>query len=128
MPQGINTGEILEALNDKMDRDGHNVESPSATVVETYDDGNGNGYILLSNNWCEQYGMADVGATSVTFLKPFANNKYNVQTERIDISGTYHTIVGNLSTTGFDLKEGQSGVYPQALTATAKWKAEGYIS
>ena len=87
MSDDINIGQITEALNDKMDRDGNNIESPKLPVflVAKQDPTAENGYTwyrLYSDNWVEQ-GGAYTGSTNdtnvangITFLKPFADTNY----------------------------------------------------
>lgn len=40
----INVGQLAEAINDKMDRDAHNVQSPSSVVIEKQDPSADNNY------------------------------------------------------------------------------------
>ena len=57
----INVGQITEALNDKMDRDAHNVQSPSAVVVDKQDPSSSNNYTWYrkySDGWVEQGGVS----------------------------------------------------------------------
>lgn len=123
MPQGINTGEILEALNDKMDRDGHNVQSPTAFIIETYSNGT-DWYRVWSDGYCEQYGQTPSTESSgyeVTLLKPFIDTNYSVlvtckSTQSTNNGWNYaHT----LTTTSFKIVQTGSGAF---------WKAEGYIA
>lgn len=81
-----------ELFNGKVDLDGSNATFPH--IVETYDDGNGNGYILYSNKWCEQYGVK-LNITPNTFvwvdlLKQF-NGTYNVTGSGISASIATYT-------------------------------------
>ena len=136
MPQGINTGEILEALNDKMDRDAHNLQSPTAVVIETYSNGT-DWYRVWSDGWCEQGGTKLNITTNtfvfITLLKPFANTNYSVIGSGVNAEiGTYadesFSYRSPLQTTGF-----YGGIrYFTDGTAYAtrgfSWKAEGYIS
>lgn len=126
MPQGINTGEILEALNDKMDRDGHNVQSPTAFIVETYSNGT-DWYRIWSDGWCEQGGRttsySGTGYQTITLLKPMADVNYtllncnNSTASRGDQRDAYI-----ISTT-------QIGVgYDNSQSSGAIWKVEGYIA
>ena len=55
----INIGAILEALNNKIDRDGHNAQSPCAVVVDKQDPTSANNYTWYrkwSDGWVEQGG------------------------------------------------------------------------
>jgi len=78
----INIGQITEALNDKMDRDAHNVQSPSAVVVDKQDPTSENNYTWYrkySDGWVEQGGHASsvpYGGTNITFPIPFSNSNY----------------------------------------------------
>lgn len=131
----INVGALSEAINDKMDRDAHNVESPSAVVVETYDDGNGNGYRIWSDNYCEQYGtinlstVTDASNYTETYLKPFTDNNYTLTwcfgSTRATASYDKENYPNSKTSTGFTM-------WARSTSATAGvfvgWKAEGYIS
>lgn len=124
MPQGINTGEILEALNDKMDRDGHNVQSPSVVIIETYDDGNGNGYILYSNNWCTQYGFSAISGragSQISLLKPMADTNYNVQALSY-LTWDKTVVCSAVSTTYVQI------AFSSSASGNIYWKVEGYIA
>lgn len=118
----INVGEITEALNDKMDRDAHNIENPSAVVIETYSNGT-NWYRVWSDNWCEQGGLVNPN-TTVNFLKPFVDTNYTLTAVIINESSSSSMVwnqvaFNNRTTTSFTL--GPNG-------AKQNWKAEGYIS
>lgn len=55
----IDVGQLSEAINDKMDRDAHNVESPSAVVIESQmptADNDYTWYRKYSDGWVEQGG------------------------------------------------------------------------
>ena len=74
----INVGQFSEALNDKMDRDAHNVQSPSAVVVEKQDptaENNYTWYRKYSDGWVEQGGYPTTSST-ITFPVPMTDNKY----------------------------------------------------
>lgn len=66
----IDVGQLSEAINDKMDRDAHNVESPSAVVIETQKPTSANNYTWYrkySDGWVEQGGVVTLnGAISAT--------------------------------------------------------------
>ena len=78
----IDFGQLSEALNDKMDRDAHNVQSPSAVVIAKQDptsDNNYTWYRLYSDGWVEQGGyiqMLDSGNT-INFPIAMADTNYN---------------------------------------------------
>ena len=62
----INIGQISEALNDKMDRDGYNVQSPADVIVAKQDPTSSNSYTWYrkyASGWVEQGGVKS--ATSV---------------------------------------------------------------
>lgn len=125
MPQGINTGEILEALNDKMDRDGHNVQSPTAFIVETYSNGT-DWYRVWSDGWCEQGGQSSTyaNATATTFLKPFIDTNYTILTNVVlNGNSAYHIVVYQKNTSDFT-----TYYYQAQARVDFSWKAEGYIS
>lgn len=69
----INIGQITEALNDKMDRDAHNVQSPSAVVIEKQDPTAANNYTWYrkySDGWVEQGGIGTLVNSSYTANLP----------------------------------------------------------
>ena len=75
----INIGQITEALNDKMDRDAHNVQSPSAVVVEKQEPTAGNSYTWYrkySDGWVEQGGRIASGITSISLLIEMSDTEY----------------------------------------------------
>ena len=75
------TGVILEALNDKADRDMNNVADGIDFVVESYNNGT-EWYKLYKSGWVEQGGLKlGTGAASyntVTLLKQMADNNYTI--------------------------------------------------
>lgn len=88
----INVGQFSEALNDKMDRDAHNVQSPSAVVVEKQDPTAANNYTWYrkySDGWVEQGGyVPDAPNAFVTVSLPIemANAYYSAI-----VSGLYQS-------------------------------------
>lgn len=98
----INYGNILEALNDKADRDLQNVTPPPPTdyIVESYTDGNGSGYIKYKSGSIEQWGVAAVGNNTYTWLIPFPTNTY-VITSAVYLQDTYENITTSSATGGF---------------------------
>lgn len=79
----INVGAITEALNDKMDRDGHNVQLPSAVIVEKQDPGASNNYTWYrkySDGWVEMGGsMENVYNNDIIYFPiRMANTRYTV--------------------------------------------------
>lgn len=67
--------DVIELQNDKMNIDHSNDSKPY--IVETYDDGNGNGYRVWSNKFCEQWGCKTSSGT-ITFLKEYKNDNVGV--------------------------------------------------
>lgn len=118
-----------ELFNDKLDRDFSNKPSNIQYVVETYDDGNGNGYRVWSNKWCEQYGVRSgtAGWYTITFLKPFRDSNYILTGSVVDIDnnadiqsfGTY-----NKTSVGVQVVNGLGGGF---FGTQVSWKAEGFI-
>lgn len=85
----IDFGQLSEALNDKMDRDAHNVQSPSAVVIAKQDPTSDNDYTwyrLYSDGWVEQGGSftgLTNGSTSwlsksVSLPITMANTNYSI--------------------------------------------------
>ena len=87
MTDNINTGEILEALNDKVDRDCQNVDTTSGAdaVIEYQLPTSSNNYTwyrLYKSGWIEQGGYIENGTstyekTTVYLVKPMANVYYH---------------------------------------------------
>ena len=134
----INYGEILEALNDKADRDLVNTTPTSGLrrLVETYSNGTSWYKVYdeydpttgeLSGKWCEQGGIADgSGASiSVSFLKPFKTNVSCIEVQN-QTSSTNTTICTNKANTvtasGFVIVKSNSNDF------SFFWVAKGYIS
>ena len=116
----INIGAITEALNDKMDRDAHNVQSPSAVVIAKQDptaDNNYTWYRKYSDGWVEQGGIVDYGSlvggsarsSNVTFPVVMKDTHYQVLAgyKDADSSADYALNCGynpnQFSTAGFRL-------------------------
>lgn len=111
----INYGQILEALNDKADRDLANTTPPY--IVETYHNGT-SWYRVWSDGWCEQGGR--LTGTSVTFLKPFIDTNYSFSGVSINSnSGGAANTITNMTTTGL--------TYYTYGNAGGIWEAKGYI-
>ena len=73
----INIGQFSEALNDKMDRDGMNSQSPCAVVVAKQDPTSANNYTWYrkySDGWVEQGGFLENDSTDgvISFNLPIA--------------------------------------------------------
>lgn len=107
------TGTILEALNDKMDRDGHNTENPTDVVIEyqapTSDNG-GAWYRKYASGWVEQGGIitetSTVAQKSIVFPVAMADANYNLQvtlvTDTNSNNPTYYAVGARTkSATGF---------------------------
>ena len=82
----IDFGAISEALNDKMDRDANNIESPRlpiflVDVQYPTPENNYRWYRLYSDGWIEQGGYQAVGddaRVTVALTKPMADTNYTV--------------------------------------------------
>lgn len=69
----IDVNYLSEAINDKMDRDAHNVQSPSAVVIAKQDPTAENGYTwyrLYSDGWVEQGGQTSGTGETVNVTLP----------------------------------------------------------
>jgi len=83
MADAINTGMILEALNDKVDRDCRNVDTNSgADVVIEWQAPDPNNdykwYRLYKSGWIEQGGKTTSRDETVTFPKAFMDTNYTI--------------------------------------------------
>ena len=120
-----------ELFNNKLDRDFSNKPSNIQYVVETYDDGNGNGYRVWSNKWCEQYGVRSgtAGWYTITFLKPFRDSNYILTGSVVDINYDYGTQnFGTVDKTSTSVKVCNSyGPGESFYGGQVSWKAEGFI-
>ena len=85
----INIGAITEALNDKMDRDGNNIESPRLPifiVAKQYPTANNNytWYRKYSDGWVEQGGYSastgSWGTKTINLPITMANTNYTLTT------------------------------------------------
>lgn len=136
--EDINIGQLSEAINDKADRDLNNITRPY--ITEQYDDGNGNGYRVWSNKWCEQYGIADYGSLGtdipkiqINFPKEYKDKLYQVymngiRTDRdTESNGLCAFSYGyfNAQTTGCCLRGFYTGSNERIRFII--WKSEGYI-
>lgn len=119
-----------ELFNGKVDLDGSNATFPH--IVETYDDGQGNGYILWSNKWCKQYGFIAKPATNTTitvnFTKEFADNTYRYQDSLLLYSS--QSITWNIEHGPCALTAKTTTYFTRSIGNGADyfWQAEGYIS
>ena len=112
----IDYGQILEALNDKVDLNGGNATFPH--IVETYHNGT-EWYRVYSDGWCEQGGK--ITGTTVTFLKEFADTNYSFSGVSINSnSGGAANTIYNQTTTGC--------TYYTYNNAGGLWRACGYLA
>ena len=91
MTSNIDTGAILEALNDKVDRDCRNVDTTSGAdaVIEWQAptaENNYTWYRLYKSGWLEQGGrhygfdsLSTSAETTITMIKEMDNTNYNCQ-------------------------------------------------
>ena len=83
----INIGAITEALNDKMDRDANNIESPKlpiflVDVQYPTADNNYTWYRKYSDGWVEQGGEESLSGTNsltINLIIEFSDTNYNIQ-------------------------------------------------
>ena len=105
----INVGQFSEALNDKMDRDAHNVQSPSDVVIEKQDPSAANNYTWYrkyKSGWVEQGGVYVGNSASfptITLPVAMADTHYNIATQFYgDFANNYfYNRVNILSATTF---------------------------
>ena len=107
----INVGELSEAINDKMDRDGMNVDvSSGADVVVEWQrptaENNYTWYRLYASGWVEQGGaFATVSGSyfneNVLFPKEMENIGYCCYITTSASGDAYTTAISSKSTTGF---------------------------
>ena len=97
-------------------------------IIDTYVNGT-SGYRIWSDGYCEQWGVSPSGAdqatVTVTLLKAFKDTNYNViSVQRDGPSGNFTNGIRviNYGTGSFQLN------YRTGGTATAYWRAYGYIS
>jgi hypothetical protein len=120
----INIGAILEALNNKIDRDGHNAQSPCAVIVDKQDPTSANNYTWYrkwSDGWVEQGGINTTNET-VTYLIPFADTYYNFQATQTAYSANGTPFAGN----GYNLTT--TTVSIANYGTTQYWVARGYAA
>lgn len=129
----INYGQILEALNDKCDRDLNNRSNDSGLrkLVESYSNGT-SWYKVFDEiqsdgtvrQWCEQgnYGGGVTYNASITFLKEFVDANYMLEGVGFWIDSISQQVVYDKVATGFKTSSVARNCY------TNWWKASGYIS
>ena len=133
MPEEITPAQILEALNDKADRDLMNVATGADVVVE-YQMPNANNnytwYRKYASGWIEQGGKSPEttdAQVTITFPVPFAQIP-NVQLTRsfttLDNTAAQNQTTGisALSTTGFNCYD---VAWSGSVRGIAWWRAEG---
>lgn len=113
------TGTILEALNDKMDRDGHNTENPTDVVIEYQAPTSANGgawYRKYKSGWVEQGGYLQFTSSAYatySLIIPMANTNYSLLATWYDsttsATSVYGVNTGGKTTTSFMAKMGTSG-------------------
>ena len=126
----VNTGKILEALNNKTDRNMRNVDTDAKadSVIDYQEPTAENGYTWYrkyASGWVEQGGHC-TGSTgyTVTFVVPFADTNY------IAIAGLLYSHAGticnvgctNFTTTSMDISIADN---TQGNNRPACWQASG---
>jgi hypothetical protein len=124
----INIGAILEALNNKIDRDGHNAQSPCAVIVDKQDPTSANNYTWYrkwSDGWVEQGGVSN-GLNAVATL-PIAMADINytlvcsgVYASRTNTGGANWSAVSGDRTSTTTITLGQAAGF-----ATMGWQVSG---
>lgn len=123
----IDFGQLSEALNEKMDRDAHNVQSPSAVVIEKQDPTAANNYTWYrkySDGWVEQGGLLGSAGTFTTrtitlpIIMADANYTVVITGAWSDSSGNGSMLNQNKTTTGF-------GTYATNINNEGSWQVSG---
>lgn len=104
----IDVNYLSEAINDKMDRDAHNIQSPSAVVIAKQDPTEGNNwswYKLYSDGWVEQGGKG-YGGNAITLPKAMADTNYTVLSvvDHTESSHSFNSWIGDKTTTTITIK------------------------
>ena len=119
----IDIGQITEALNDKMDRDGVNAECP--TLLSRTPNNQGGVVEIWSDGYCVQTGIVTNGSqTTVTLDVPYKDTNYKVFPV-VTVSGPTNYEASSFTTTSFNWnwhRESASYVFQDM-----RWRAEGYI-
>ena len=104
----INVGQLAEAINDKMDRDANNIQSPRLPIflVAKQDPTNNNNhtwYRKYSDGWVEQGGQFAQSGDNVGITLPIAmaNSNYSVVSGTLDNASAQGWRYANRTTTGF---------------------------
>ena len=126
MSSDIDIGQITEALNDKMDRDGVNAECP--TLLSRTPNNQGGVVEIWSDGYCVQTGIALKNSNSITIT--FSQN-YNNNTYLITISQSWYGRQSSLSNADSIYEKALSyfSIYSdnKAPDYYIHWRAEGYI-
>lgn len=125
----INIGQLAEAINDKMDRDAHNIQSPSSVVIEKQDPTSANDYTWYrkyADGWVEQGGILVVTSSGVAITLPIvmANNTYGCLATAISdttVDGVGLQMYGR-TTTLFYLRNKN---YGSSLSVGTTWQVSG---
>ena len=127
----INIGEIAEALNDKMDRDANNIESPKlpiflVDVQYPTAENNYTWYRKYSDGWVEQGGLLSLESSgwrpsrTINLIIEMADNKYWVfWTNGYSGYVDHDSAVTARGTTSFTISQYTS------YQSYANWKVEG---
>ena len=128
---------IVRSVNGvNADTDG-NVNITAITVTEKYDDGNGNGYRVYSDGYCEQYGLTaqetfgNASNRTITLFKAYKNSNYNLLVD-INVSksngtaGSTTAFVYSPSTSNFVIVTHNENNY--SAQGQFLWRTFGYIS
>lgn len=126
----INYGNVLTALNDKIDLPDNTSQADIDFVIESYKSGN-SWYRIYKSGWCEQGGYVDDNTDYkvISFLKPFSDTTYTVTTAPYYESGftpSAFVCAKTSSTVSICGQRWQNASYTGTIP-TFYWRAEGYI-
>lgn len=119
----INIGQLSEAINDKMDRDANNIESPKLPVflVAKQDPNSSNNYTWYrkwSDGWVEQGGTTGANSDSqYSFTLPVAMANAN-----------YQVLIGVETTNTSGAGYAYIGIRSKSTTSITLWSNTSYIS
>lgn len=128
----INIGQITEALNNKLDRDGMNAGNPASVVIETYSNET-SWYRVYSDGWCEQGGTVEATSNiwvTITLLKPYINTNYNLQGGSKILDSSYPNNALSVSFRNYTQTTFETAVHDDETInkGTWTWQACGYIN
>lgn len=104
---------------------GNAVVVPENIYIKTTYDGGTSGYRIWSDGYCEQWGLANAGTTSITFAKTFKDTNYNILiTERGNWAG-YIPRVDTVSTNSMTLK---FDAFTGGSVQSWYWTVKGYLA